>query len=44
MPWKVDGKSVVGFDLAAYENSRAIGKHVDSRDILEGLELDHIDD
>ena len=44
MPWKVNGKTPLGFSLAAGQNDRAIGKYVDSREIPEDMEDDHLDD
>ena len=40
MPWKVDGMTLLGFNLAATLDSRAIGKYVDSREIPEGAPSD----
>ena len=44
MPWKVDGMTLLGFSLAAEEDSRAIGKYVDSREIPEDIEDDHLEE
>jgi len=42
MPWKLDGMTLLGFSLAAEEDSRAIGKYVDSREIPEDMDDDHL--